>query len=75
MKMTLWERLEKYGHIYNLKRKDDPRNFEVYLEDGLIRINCKKGVEMKVTIDTFLHLFMNNLPCDYPQWKGEKTNG
>lgn len=70
MKMTIWERLEKYGHIYKLKRKDDPRTFDVYLEDGLIRISCKKGIEMKITINSFFELFINNLPCEYPQWKG-----
>ena len=69
MRMTIWERLEKYGHIKGLKRKNDPRRFDVYLEDGLIKIECKKGINATVTIDTFLYLFMENLPCDYPQYK------
>jgi hypothetical protein len=66
--MTIWERLSKYGHIKNFKRKEDPRRFSAYLEDGLVRVECKKGVSMTLTIDTFLELFMNNLPCDYPQF-------
>ena len=69
MKMTIEERLERYGHIKGLKRKDDPRRFDAYLDDGLIRIECKRGVNAVVTIDTFLYLFMENLPCDYPQYK------
>lgn len=68
MKMSIWERLLKYGHIKKLKRKDDPNNYNVYLENGLIRIECKQREDYQVTIDTFLHLFMNNLPCDYPQY-------
>lgn len=72
MQLTLWERLEKYGHIKRLKREGDPRNFDVYLDNGLIKIECKKGINMTVTIDTFLYLFMNNLPCDYPQYKREE---
>ena len=68
MYMTIWERLERYGHIKNFKRKDDPRRFSAYLNNGLIKIECKKGINMVVTIDTFLELFMENLPCDYPQY-------
>lgn len=68
MYMTIWERLKRYGHIKGLKRKDDPRRFDAYLNNGLIKIECKKGINMTVTIDTFLYLFMENLPCDYPQY-------
>lgn len=30
MYMTIWERLLKYGHIKNFKRKEDPRRFNAY---------------------------------------------
>lgn len=68
MHMTIWERLEKYGHIKNFKRKDDPRRFNAYLNDGLVKIECNHGFSAILTIDTFLYLFMENLPCDYPQY-------
>ena len=74
MYMTIWERLSKYGHIKNFKRKEYTRRFSAYLEGGLIRVECKKGVSMTLTIDTFLELFMNNLPCEYPQFKEEVKN-
>ncbi len=65
---TIWKRLEKYGHIKNLKRDGDYRRFNVYLEDGMIRIECNHrdiSDPDYLTIDSFLYLFMNNLPCDY----------
>ena len=68
MCMTIWERLEKYGHIKGMKRKEDPRRFDVFLENGLVKIQCKKGINATVTIDTFLYLFMENRPCEYPQY-------
>ncbi len=71
MYMTIWERLERYGHIKNFKRKDDPRRFNAYLNNGLIKIECNHGITATVTIDTFLYLFMENLPCDYPQYTKE----
>ena len=75
MKMSLWERLEKYGHIKNLKRKGDPHNYNIILENGLVKIECTRRQEYhKVTIDTFLHLFMNNLPCEYPQYIEKEKN-
>lgn len=67
---TLWEKLEKYGCIKNFQRKNDPRRFNAYLNNGLIKIECNHGITQIVTIDTFLYLFMENLPCDYPQYKG-----
>lgn len=70
MKMSTWERLERYGHIKNFKRKDDPRRFNAYLENGLIRIECNHGPGAIMTIDSFLYLFMENIHCcDYPQYK------
>lgn len=71
MYMTIWERLSKYGHIKNFKRKDDPRRFNAYLQDGLVKVECNHGVTMCLTIDTFLELFMNNLPCEYPPFEGQ----
>lgn len=68
MSMTIWERLERYGHIKNLKRKNDVKNYDVFLENGLIRIDCRKTkTSQTITIDSFLYLFMENLPCEYQE--------
>ena len=63
-----WKELKKHGYIKNFKRKDDPRRFNAYLKDGLIYLECNHGISATVTIDIFLYSFMENLPCDYPQY-------
>lgn len=76
--MTAWERLERYGSIKNFRRKDDPQVYNAYLVAGMVKVvRATRGNsvievyprEYTMTIDTFLWLFLRNLPCDYPQYK------
>ena len=76
--MSVWERLERYRTIKNFRRKDDPQVFNAYLVAGMVEVvRATRGTsvievypkEYVMTIDTFLWLFLRNLPCDYPQYK------
>lgn len=55
-----WERLEKYGHIKNFKRPFDNKNYNIVLNDGLVKVTrTTKNAETKIyTVDTFLYLWM-----------------
>lgn len=75
--MTAWERLERYGSIQNFRRKDDPQIYNAYLVAGMIKVvRATREIsvievyprEYTMTIDTFLWLFLRNLPCGYPQY-------
>lgn len=79
-RMTTWERLEKYGSIKNFRRKDDPQIYNAYLVAGKVKVvrdrRCKTIIEVYpkeyyLTLDSFLWLFLENLPCDYPQYRGQ----
>lgn len=79
--MTAWERLQRYGKIERFCRKGDPQVYNAYLVAGLVKIvrtRMRNPVSPIVevyqkdhylTIDSFLYLFLNNLPCEYPQYK------
>ena len=76
--MTVWERLERYGSIKRFRRKDDPQIYNAYLIGGLVKVvRASRGSsvvevypkEYYMTIDTFLWLFLRNLPCEYPRYE------
>lgn len=78
--MTAWERLRRYREIKNFRRKDDPQVYNAYLVGGLVKVvratKCRDTTvkeiypkEYLLTLDSFLWLFLQNLPCEYPQYK------
>lgn len=54
----LWESLSKYGHKLNYKRPNDYRRYNLYLIDGLVKIECNHGFTEYLTIDSTLYIWL-----------------
>lgn len=54
----LWKKLEKSGAVINYQRPNDPHKYDVYLQDGLITLVKENNTTEKLTIDSFLYLWL-----------------
>lgn len=54
----LWKSLERYGHKLNYRRPRDAAKYNLYLENGFIRIENKNGSNEILTIDSTLYFWL-----------------
>lgn len=57
----LWKKLEKSGAIVGYTRHGDAQKYDIYLRDGLIIVVDDNNTAEEMTIDTFLHLWLENI--------------
>ena len=70
---ALWRTLSKDGHKLNYKRPNDYRRYNLYLIDGLVKIECNHGMTEWLTIDSTLYLWLNagDTPTKSPKLNAE----
>lgn len=57
----LWERLEKHKCVQRYKRPNDDKIYNIFLVDGLIKLECRTLANQIMTIDSFLYLWLERI--------------
>lgn len=70
---NLWKRLEKHKKVLNYKRQNDYRRYNLYLEDGLVKIEPNHGHTEFQTIDSTLYIWLES--GDTPERGSPNKNG